>query len=67
MALPAEIRRRWNIVDGGPVDIADLGTAVLVVPAEGDGLRGLVAQAIEEAGGYASLAASVAAEDTDLA
>ena len=67
MALPAETRRRWNIADGGPVEIADLGDAVLVVPADGDGLRGLFAQAIEEAGGYAALAARVAAEDPDLA
>ena len=67
VALPAEIRRRWNIADGGPVEIADLGDAVLVVPADGDGLRGLFAQAIEEAGGYAALAARVAAEDPDLA
>ena len=67
LALPAETRRRWNIADGGPVEIADLGAAVLVVPADGDGLRGLLAQAIEEAGGYAALAAGVAAEDPDLA
>ena len=67
MALPAETRRRWNIADGGPVEIADLGAAVLVVPADGDGLRGLLAEAIEEAGGYAELAAGVAAEDPDLA
>lgn len=67
MALPAETRRRWNIADGGPVEIADLGDAVLVVPADGDGLRGLLAQAIVEAGGYATLAAGVAAEDPDLA
>lgn len=67
MVLPAETRRRWNISDGGPVEIADLGAAVLVVPADGDGLRGLLSQAIEEAGGYAALAAGVAAEDPDLA
>ena len=48
MALPAETRRRWNITDGGPVEIADLGDAVLVVPADGDGLRGLLAQAASE-------------------
>ena len=67
VALPAEIRRRWNLADGGPVEIADLGVAVLVVPAAGDGLRGLLAQSIEEAGGYAALAADVAAQDPDLA
>ena len=67
MALPAEVRRRWNMADGGPVEVADLGAAVLVVPANGDGLRGLLAAAIEEAGGYTALAAGVAAEDPDLA
>ncbi len=67
VALPAETRRRWKIADGGPVEIADLGTALLVVPADGDGLRSLLAEAIEEAGGYAALAADVAAEDPDLA
>ena len=55
------------MADGGPVEVADLGAAVLVVPANGDGLRGLLAAAIEEAGGYAALAAGVAAEDPDLA
>ena len=34
---------------------------------DGNGLRGLLAQAIEEAGGYAALATAVAAEDSDLA
>ena len=47
--------------------MADLGDALLVVPATGDGLRGLLAQAIDEAGGYATLAAAVAAKDPDLA
>ncbi len=55
------------MADGGPVEVADLGAAVLVVPANGDGLRGLLAAAIEEAGGYAALAAGVSAEDPDLA
>ena len=67
VSLPAETRRRWNIADGGPVEIADLGAAVLVVPADSGGVRGLLAEAIEEAGGYAALAAGVAAEDPDLA
>ena len=49
------------------VEIADLGAAVLVMPADGDGLRGLLAEAIEEAGGYPALADGVAAEDPDLA
>lgn len=30
--LPAELRRRWGIEDGGEVGIIDLGDAALVVP-----------------------------------
>lgn len=67
MALPAEARRRWNLIDGGAVEVADLGNALIIVPAGRGGLRGLVRAAILEAGGYASLAARVAAEDPDLA
>ena len=67
VALPAETRRRWKLAEGGPVEIADLGAAVLVAPADGDGLRGLLASAIEEAGGYAALVAEAAAQDPDLA
>jgi AbrB family looped-hinge helix DNA binding protein len=50
MALPAETRRRWNLSEGGSVDVADLGTALVIVPADGGGLRGLLQTAIEEAG-----------------
>ncbi len=67
VSLPAATRNRWNIAGGGPVEIADLGAAVLIVPADGDALRHLLADAIDEAGGYAALAANVAAEDPDLA
>jgi AbrB family looped-hinge helix DNA binding protein len=34
LSLPAEIRRRWGIEAGGPVEIVDLGDAVLLVPGE---------------------------------
>jgi len=67
MALPAEARRRWNLTNGGAVEVADLGDALIIVPAGRGGLRGLVRASIEEAGGYASLAARVADEDPDLA
>jgi len=30
--LPAELRRRWGIEEGGEVGIIDLGDAALVVP-----------------------------------
>jgi AbrB family looped-hinge helix DNA binding protein len=66
MALPAEARHRWGLDTGGTVEIADLGDALLVVPAGRGGLRALLREAIEEAGGYPALAAGVAAADPDL-
>ena len=38
MSLPAEVRRRWELKDGGPVDVLDLGFGVLTVP-RGEGRR----------------------------
>lgn len=67
MALPAEARRRWHLSDGGSVEVADLGGALLIVPAGRGGLRGLLGEAIEAAGGYPKLAAEVSAEEPDLA
>ncbi len=67
MALPAEVRRRWNLGDGGSVEVADLGNALLIVPAGRGGLRALVSEAIEGAGGYGKLVARVSAEEPDLA
>lgn len=32
MSLPASARHRWNLDAGGPVDVIDLGFAVLTVP-----------------------------------
>lgn len=32
MSLPAAARHRWNLDGGGPVDVVDLGFAVLTVP-----------------------------------
>src|SRR3546814_6665507 len=66
MALPAEARRRWGLTDGGAVEVADLGDALVIVPAGRGGLRGLVGAAIDEAGGYASLAAQAASEEPEL-
>ena len=52
---------------GGVVEIADLGDALLIVPAGRGGLRSLVSDAVEQAGGYAELAADVALDEPDLA
>ncbi len=66
MALPAEARRRWDMTQGGTVEIADLGNALLIVPAGRGGLRAFLRTAIEDAGGYAALAKAVAADEPDL-
>ena len=67
MALPAEARHRWNLSDGGTVEIADLGAALVIVPAGSGGLRSLVGEALAEIGGYEALAARVADDEPDLA
>lgn len=67
MALPAEARRRWSLEAGGSVEIVDLGDSLLIVPAGRGGLRTLVRQAINDAGGYSALAAAVTAEEPELA
>jgi bifunctional DNA-binding transcriptional regulator/antitoxin component of YhaV-PrlF toxin-antitoxin module len=33
MCLPAEVRHRWGLDGGGPVEVLDLGFGVLMVPA----------------------------------
>lgn len=38
MSLPAAARHRWDLDDGGPVDVIDLGFAVLTLP-RGEGRR----------------------------
>ena len=38
MSLPAAVRHRWDLNDGGPVDVVDLGFAVLTLP-RGEGRR----------------------------
>lgn len=38
MSLPAGARHRWDLDEGGPVDVIDLGFAVLTVP-RGEGRR----------------------------
>lgn len=67
MSFPAETRHRWHMTDGGSVEVADLGNALIIVPAGRGGLRSMLAAAIEEAGGYTVLARRVADEEPDLA
>lgn len=67
MALPADARRRWGLLEGGAVEVADLGSALVIVPAGRGGLRALLRDAIDEAGGYGSLVSRVSSDDPDLA
>jgi hypothetical protein len=46
------------MTDGGSVEVADLGTALLIAAA--GGLRAQLRNAIDEAGGYVKLVAQVA-------
>ena len=39
MSLPAAVRHRWGLQDGGDVAYVDLGDAVVVVPGDVAGLR----------------------------
>jgi len=67
MALPADARRRWDLLEGGSVEIADLGDSLLILPAGRGGVRALVRDAVDDAGGYAELSRAVASDDPDLA
>lgn len=67
MSLPADARRRWDLVRGGSVEITDLGDALVIVPAGGGGLRALLRRAVDDAGGYTELARRAADDEPDLA
>ncbi len=67
MALPAAARRRWNLVDGGDVQIVDLGDALVVLPPSSRDLRRAFGEALDRAGGYAALVEAVIADEPDLA
>ena len=63
MCLPAGARHRWNLDNGGPVDVLDLGFGVLTVPkGEGRHLLGDLLGREEHAAFVRELA-----EDPDLA
>jgi bifunctional DNA-binding transcriptional regulator/antitoxin component of YhaV-PrlF toxin-antitoxin module len=62
LSLPAEVRRRWGLVDGGPVDVIDLGFGVLTIPhGEGPALLGDLLSRDQHAAFVATL------DDPDLA
>jgi len=66
MALPAETRRRWDLTAGGAVEIADLGNALVIVPAGRGGLRSIVREAVHDAGGYSELVSTVIEDEPEL-
>jgi len=55
------------LVDWASLKLQDGDDDIPSEAGDDNGLRGLLAQAIDDAGGYAKRAASVAAEDSDLA
>lgn len=67
MALPAAARRRWDMTEGGSVEVADLGDALLVLPAGRGGLRALLREVVNEVGGYGRLVDDVIADEPELA
>ena len=63
MSLPATARHRWHLDGGGPVDVLDLGFAVLTMPkGQGRRLLGDLVSRDQHADFVASLA-----DDPDLA
>lgn len=63
MSLPAQARHRWNLDEGGPVDVLDLGFGVLTMP-RGEG-RQLLGDLLSR-GDHAAFVESLAS-DPDLA
>ena len=61
MSLPAAVRQRWQLDEGGAVDVIDLGFGVLTVPA--GHARSLLDQMLPAERHYAAMAAE---EDPDL-
>jgi bifunctional DNA-binding transcriptional regulator/antitoxin component of YhaV-PrlF toxin-antitoxin module len=63
VSLPAAVRHRWHLDNGGPVDVIDLGFGVLTVP-KGAGRRLLKDLLPREA--HAAFVSSMS-DDADLA
>ena len=61
LSLPAAVRRRWHLGEGGQVDVIDLGFGVLTVPAGTAGR--LLDQVLPDDVHYANVASEV---DEDL-
>jgi AbrB family looped-hinge helix DNA binding protein len=66
LSLPADVRRRWGIEEGGSVEIIDLGGSVMLVPGGDGALWRMIREAIppEE---YKEIVDRIGREDPDLA
>ena len=62
ISVPAGVRRRWGLTDGGRITVVDLGEAVVLLPP--GARRKLIAEALS---GDDHLAFVDALDDTDLA
>lgn len=47
-SLPAELRRRWGVTQGGDVGIIDLGDAALIVPGGSPAARAELRRVLSE-------------------
>lgn len=63
-SLPAELRHRWGIADGGDVVFIDLGDAALILPGGTEAAKAEVRRALA-GGAYAEGLAAI--DDPDLA
>jgi bifunctional DNA-binding transcriptional regulator/antitoxin component of YhaV-PrlF toxin-antitoxin module len=46
LSFPASARRRWGILDGGDVEVFDLGDAVVILPGAAGTARHALAKAL---------------------
>jgi bifunctional DNA-binding transcriptional regulator/antitoxin component of YhaV-PrlF toxin-antitoxin module len=63
LSFPASARHRWGIIDGGDVEVFDLGDAVVVLPGGSGTTRKTLASALS-AERYAKYVSQI--EDPDL-
>lgn len=47
-SVPAQLRRRWGLEDGGVIGFVDLGDAALVIPGGLDAARGELRRVLAE-------------------
>jgi bifunctional DNA-binding transcriptional regulator/antitoxin component of YhaV-PrlF toxin-antitoxin module len=64
-SLPASLRRRWGIEEGGEVGFIDLGDAALILPGGIDAAKAELRRVLFDEGGYDAAIAGIG--DPDLA